>query len=352
MSAALDDRSWVTRLDPAGMYDLTVAFPQQCLEALEAADQATLSLMVPSNVLLTGLGGSAAGGDLTKCLFEAEGRVPFLVNRDYSLPRFVGRETLVFAVSYSGNTEETLAAAEDARAKGAQVVAVTSGGELAAMADANGWPVVTIPGGQPPRTALGYLFMPVVKVCESIGLLPDHDYGAVISLLQDCTARWGVETPQEHNAAKKLAQALHGGLPVLYGLGGWQSAVAYRWKGQINENAKVMASWHAFPELCHNEILGWVGARNQGQVEWKTVVLRDGTESAKMNERASVTARLTESVTQTFDVVAPGETLLEKILALTYMGDFVSLYLAALNGVDPENIDSINTLKRALAEVR
>lgn len=351
MGDSLDDRSFVTRLDPSGMYDLTVAFPDQCMSALEATDRASLEIMAPSNVVLTGLGGSAAGGDLTRCLFENEGRAPFMVNRDYSLPRFVGRETLVFAVSYSGNTEETLAAVEDAKSKGAQIVAVTSGGALGEMAAAEKWPIVTIPGGQPPRTALGYLFLPVVKLCEMIGLLPVHDFGALLDLLQTCSEEWGVAVAEESNPAKRLARELYGGLPVLYGLGGWQSAVAYRWKGQINENAKVMASHHAFPELCHNEILGWVGAGAQGEIAWRTVVLKDGTESAKMNERAAVTARLTAGATKTMYARAPGVTLLEKMLALTYMGDFVSLYLAALNGVDPENIDSINTLKRALAEV-
>ncbi|MCC6402818.1 MAG: bifunctional phosphoglucose/phosphomannose isomerase [Fimbriimonadaceae bacterium] len=351
MGPTLDDRSFVTRLDPSGMYDLTVAFPQQCLEALEATDQAPLEIMAPSNVVLTGLGGSAAGGDLTRCLFEHEGRVPFMVNRDYSLPKFVGRETLVFAVSYSGNTEETLAAAEDAKERGAQVVAVTSGGALAKKATENLWPMVKIPGGQPPRTALGYLFLPVVKLCEMVGLLPVHDFGALLDLLRTCAEKWGVEAPTDSNPAKALALDLYGCLPVIYGLGGWQAAVAYRWKGQINENAKAMATSNGFPELCHNEILGWVGASKQGEIAWRTVVLQDGTESAKMNERAQVTARLTSGTTKTHFVQAPGESLLERVLALTYMGDFVSLYLAALNGVDAENIDSINVLKRALAQV-
>jgi glucose/mannose-6-phosphate isomerase len=351
VDSRLDDPGFVVRLDPKGMYALTAGFPDQCVAALAAADDAGVELRPAENVVLTGLGGSAAGGDLARCLFEADGRVPFAVNRDYSLPRYVGRGTLVFAVSYSGNTEETLAAVLDAKAKGAQVACVTSGGALAELAAANGWPLVRIPGGQPPRTALGYLFLPVVKVCEMAGLLPDQDYGSLIALLGECVQEWCVERPGEENEAKKLATELHGRLAVLYGLGGWQAAVAYRWKGQINENAKNMAFFHAYPELCHNEVLGWVMADRQGVAEWRTLVLQDGSESAKMLKRAEVTARLTGGVTRTLPVFAPGERLIEKMLGLTLLGDFVSLYLAALNGVDPENIDSINVLKAELAQV-
>jgi glucose/mannose-6-phosphate isomerase len=138
---------------------------------------------------------------------------------------------------------------------------------------------------------------------------------------------------------------------VLYGLGAWQATVANRWKGQINENAKVMTFANAFPELCHNEILGWVRAGEQGVAEWVGVVLQDGTESAKMKKRAEVTERLVREVATFHRVSAVGGSLLERMLSLVLYGDFVSLYLAALNGVDPENIDSINVLKSELATV-
>ncbi|MCH8979894.1 MAG: SIS domain-containing protein [Armatimonadetes bacterium] len=159
----LDDRAFVERLDPSGMYRLTVAFPDQCREALNVAEALDLDDLAfsPNAVVLAGLGGSAAGGDLTRALFEAEGGVPFCVNRDYAMPNYVGESTLVFAVSYSGNTEETLAAYEDAKSRGAKIIAVTTGGSLADLASQDGFPVVNIPGGQPPRTALGLLFVPV-----------------------------------------------------------------------------------------------------------------------------------------------------------------------------------------------
>jgi glucose/mannose-6-phosphate isomerase len=147
-----------------------------------------------------------------------------------------------------------------------------------------------------------------------------------------------------------LAEALHGNLAVLYGLGIWQGAIANRWKGQINENAKNLAFPNSYPELNHNEVLGWVGAGKQGVAKWLMVTLMDGTESAKMKTRSSVTEKLV-GIAEPHHVTARGDNLLEKMLSLAFYGDFVSIYLAALNGIDPENIDSINTLKEELGKV-
>lgn len=353
MSHQLDDSQFVLRLDPSGMYDYTVDFPQQVERALKVAKESQLPNQVSevTQVLLTGLGGSAAGGDLTRALFDQFGHVPFQVNRDYSLPSWAGSGTLVFATSYSGNTEETLSAYADAKSKGCQVIVVTSGGKLAELAQSDGFPLVRIPGGQPPRTALGYLFAPVVFACERLGLLPAQPWGTAVDRLKACVADWGVNVPLASNPTKQLAQDLFGKVSVLYGLGAWQGLVASRWKGQICENAKNMTFSHTYPELCHNEVLGWVLADKQGVESWVSVVLQDGTESAKMKKRAEVTARLIQGVAKTHTVTAVGESLLEKMLTLTLFGDFVSIYLAALNAIDPENIDSINVLKSELASV-
>lgn len=351
---SLDDRSFLTRLDPKGMYDLTVAFPDQCRQAHAIATEVDLGPAVAQAKLaaLTGLGGSAAGGDITRALFEDQAGIPFLVNRDYSLPNFFGVGDVVFAASYSGNTEETLSAYAHAKRMGVRLIGVTSGGELARMAREDGFPVIEIPGGQPPRTALGYMLVPVVVACEKLGLLPAQPHEETYDLLEGCAREWGVDAPFDSNPAKQLAAALHGKVSVLYGLGSWQGLVANRWKGQINENAKNMTFANAFPELNHNEILGWVAADRQGVGKWVAVVLEDGSESEKMKARARVTSKLIEGVAELHTVRALGETFYERVMSLTYFGDFVSLYLAALNGVDPENIDSINILKAELSKVQ
>jgi len=353
MSHQLDDRAYVTRLDPHGMLKRTEDFPKQCREALEIARGVDLKPAPhrPSVVVLTGMGGSAAGGDFARCLFDDQAAAPFIVNRDYKLPSYVGVGDYVFCASYSGNTEETLQAYATAKKAGAKVIAVTSGGKLAELAATDGYTVYKIPGGWPPRTALGYMLIPVLVASEALGILPKQDYEKAFALLEQCTKDWTVETAFEQNPTKQLAQALYGNLAVIYGLGPWQGAIAGRWKGQINENAKNLAFPNSYPELNHNEILGWVGAGKQGVAKWLMVTLEDGTESAKMKARAQITERLVGATAEPHHVQALGDTLLSKMLSLTYFADFTSIYLAALNGVDPENIDSIDTLKEELSKV-
>ena len=353
MPHSLDDRAFVTRLDPQDMLGRTERFPDQCREALAIARRVSVSApqQRPGVALLTGMGGSAAGGDFARCLSEAFSTVPFVVNRDYKLPRYVGIGDYVFCASYSGNTEETLGAYADARHAGANVVAVTSGGKLAELAKKDGYPTFIIPAGHPPRTALGYMLIPVLVAMEALKLLPEMDFEKCFQLLDECKNEWTVETPYDNNPTKQLAQEMHGNLAVIYGLGLWQGAIANRWKQQINENAKNMAFANTYPELNHNEILGWVGAKGQGVQKWVMATLMDGSETAKMNTRAAVTERLVSGTAEAHHVQARGDHLLEKLLSLAFFGDFVSIYLAALNGVDPENIDWINTLKTELSQV-
>lgn len=353
MSHNLDQLEFVKRFDPQGMYDLTVDFPLQVQRAVELSQRAQLSITSKNwtSVVLTGLGGSAAGGDFTRALFEFESQVPFVVNRDYSMPNWANSDTLVFVTSYSGNTEETIASYLDAKSKGCSIIVITSGGKLAEFAKSDGFDLILIPAGQPPRTALGYLFVPVAICCEKLGLLPNHDWNNAVSTLQQVCQDWAIDVSYDVNPTKDLAQKLFGKLSVLYGLGFWQGLVAGRWKGQICENSKNMTFAHTYPELCHNEVLGWVKADHQGVKNWVCIVLQDGSESAKMKKRAEVVAQLISGVAETFTVTARGTNLLERMLTLTVFGDFVSIYLAALNGVDPENIDSINILKRELAQV-
>lgn len=351
MAHVLDDLAFVTRFDPKEMYRLTAEFPDQCRRALTIAEEVAIPTVVPSSVVLTGLGGSAAGGDFARALFDSQASIPFIVNRDYHLPNWVNSSTLVIASSYSGNTEETLSAYADATKIGAHRLIVTGGGKLAEHANTDHVPLIQIPAGQPPRTALGFMLVPVVHAAVSLGLLPNQPFEKCFELLDQCVQDWGVNTPFESNPAKQLAAELQGSVSVLYGLGAWQAAVANRWKGQINENAKNMTFANAFPELNHNEILGWAMTSSQNVGKWVAVVLEDGTESPKMKARRDVTAHLIAGAAKTHRMQARGESLLVKMLSLVLLGDFVSLYLAALNGVDPENIDAINILKHELSKV-
>lgn len=351
MAINLDDRSVVTELDPKGMLTLTEGFPKQCREALEIAEAVELHRLDrrPGVVVVTGMGGSAAGGDFVRALFEAEGAVPMVVIRDYHLPAYLGVGDIVFCTSYSGNTEETLSCYEDAKKAGAKIIAVTSGGKLKEKALADGYIVYTVPGGQPPRTALGYMLIPVIVACQRLKLLHQQDIAGAIDLLEACAKEWTAEAVG--NPTKKLAQKLHGAVPIIYGLGTWQGLIANRWRSQINENAKELTFFNSFPELNHNEILGWVEANKMGVKKFAGVILEDGSESAKMKLRASFSESLIGSICSFEHVQAKGDTLLKKLLSLAFFGDFVSIYLARLNEVDPENIDWLIQLKDELAKI-
>lgn len=353
MSSPLDSLDFVVQHDPKGMYGLTADFPDQCRRALEIADGAELPRWStkPTSVLISGLGGSATGADFAKALADDQGSVSVSVNRDYGVPSWLGSGDLMLAVSYSGNTEETLSAYDAAKSQGAGIVAVTTGGQLAEKAKKDGFPVLLVPGGQPPRTALGYLLIPTLRILESLGVLPEQPLGEAIDGLGSAAKQWQVETAHHDNIAKVLATDLHGSLPLLYGLGGWQSAVAYRWKAQINENAKRMTFTHAYPELCHNELLGWIGAHKQGVATWTTVVLGDGTETLKMKTRAETIAELSGDKSETYWIEQSGPSLIETMLRLTHLGDYVSIYMAALGKEDPEDIGWINLLKDKLSKI-
>ncbi len=354
MTHPLDEHGQLISADLHGMMALTLDFPAQCERAIALAQAWSLPALPrePRLIVVSGMGGSGIGGDYLHALFALQGDLPVLVVRDYHLPHCVDAHTLLFAVSYSGNTEETLACYAEARTRDAIIVALSSGGELQARAQQDGVPHLQVPGGQPPRTALGYLFLPMVVLCERLNLLPDmgSSYARTLQRLVQARERWGIHTPYESNPAKQLASALYGKLPLLYGSGGYRAIVATRWKGQFNENAKQHAFANTFPELNHNEILGWVGAKRQAG-NFAVVALRDPDESRQTRTRIEVTRRLVGDAADWHEVWAEGESLLERLLSLTYLGDFVSLYLAYLNGVDPYTIDYIDLLKAELARV-
>jgi glucose/mannose-6-phosphate isomerase len=347
----LSDRAYMTELDPKEMLRLTEEFPDQCRKALAIAAQVELPMLEtrPAVVALCGMGGSGAGGDFVRALFEEHGGAAFVVVRDYTLPNYIGVGDIVFCASYSGNTEETLSCYQQAKSAGAKIIAITSGGKLAEQAKEDGHTVCIVPGGQPPRTALGWMSVPVMHFCGQLKLIPEQDFESAFNLLDEVAKELTVEAAG--NPAQQLAEALHGSVPILYGLGTWQGLIANRWRCQFNENAKQLCFFNSYPELNHNEILGWVKADTLGVNKFVGVVLEDGQESAKMKKRAEVTERLVKDVAQFHHVAAKGDNLLERMLTLTFFGDFVSLYLARMNGVDPETIDSINILKDELAQV-
>ncbi|NPV27245.1 MAG: bifunctional phosphoglucose/phosphomannose isomerase [Firmicutes bacterium] len=337
------------------MLEVLWRLPEQCAEAWEIGQR--LSSLPAGNfaqVVVTGLGGSAIGGDLLRVYAADRAQIPVIVNRDYRMPAFVGEQTLVFATSYSGNTEETLSAYDEARARGAKIIVLTTGGKLKEKAERDGVPVMVIPGGISPRAATGYLFIPTVAVMQRLGLLPDAT-AEITELVQILTVQresLGPDQPTAGNLAKQLARLFYGRIPVIYGSAGNTETVAMRWKGQINENSKAMAYFNVMPELNHNEIVGTERPQPLlAQVE--LVYLRDPADHPRVQARYGITTELIgERVGRITEVYAQGDSTLARMYSLIYVGDYTSVYLALLYGIDPSPVKLIDALKRKLAEVR
>ncbi len=315
----------------------------------------------PTGVVVCGMGGSAIGADLVLASLPGLA-VPTAVVRGYALPGWVGPETLVITASYSGETEETLACTEAALGRGCTPVCVASGGRLAALAAERALPIVTIPGGQQPRASLGLLAAPVLAVLETVGLCGSQRAAVdeTVALLRRGTAELGPDAPETPVAAgaapalpgramaKGLARLLHGGQVAVYGAGS-TVAVARRWKGQINENAKAPAFWNELPELDHNEIMGWTSVPAVTAAT-AAVFLNDG----ELDERLLVRAELTAAVLSERGVVvehvwAHGSSRLARLFSLVQLGDYTSFYLALLYGVDPSPVAAIQEFKAKLA---
>ncbi len=303
----------------------------------------------PGGLLVCGMGGSAIGGDLARACAGDRARRPIRVLRDYAPDPWAGDDTLILLSSYSGETEETLACYEAARAAGAPRVALTTGGALADAARADGVPVIGVPAGLQPRSAVAYMTVGALECAALCGAAPrlDDELGAAIRLLEGLVQEWGPDG-DDRAEPKRLARNLEGRLPVVYG-GGALSPVARRWKTQLNENAEVPAFFASLPEADHNEICGLPGGR--GLAPLQVVLLRDPTHEDRLARRLALTGKLASAAGMGGDTVgARGETPTERVMSLVLCGDLVSVYLAALLGVDPTPVDAIEGFKRALAQ--
>lgn len=349
----LDDIDEMRRRDPGGMLNLVRGFSGQLQEALRISDNTELppNLGGLRNIVIAGLGGSGITGDIIREQTSDETSVPVVAVKGYDLPVFVNSKTLVFAVSYSGNTEETLSVYETARARGAGLVCVTSGGQLLEAARCDDVPVVVVPGGFPPRCALAYLFTPILMILGRLGYIEDRReaLAEAIQLTEDLTTVIDPEAPASVNQAKRLALAIYGKVPLIYGSTGITSVAALRWKTQINENSKAHAFWNVFPELNHNEIVGWSSQPDISRA-LHVVLLRDKEDHPKVQRRIEITKEFMTEASGVSEVFSHGKTKEARLLSLIHIGDFTSLYLAFLYDQDPTPIWAIEYFKERLAD--
>ncbi|MDI6783423.1 MAG: bifunctional phosphoglucose/phosphomannose isomerase [bacterium] len=356
-----DNIQKIEQIDQSKMVNLLYHLAEQCEEAIAIGKKAKLAETKNiANILFAGLGGSAIGGDLLRNYLADALRVPFVVSRNYTLPNFVDTSTLFIASSYSGNTEETVSAYDGAKKKKARILCITSGGKLADRAKQDGFPVIIIPPGLPPRTAIGYSFFPALIALHQLGLIPDkrevdetrlfREAQEVIGLLKKLREQYTPSVAIEQNMAKQIASRLYSKLPVVYASGDRFESVVTRWRCQFNENSKCLANSQVFPELNHNEVVGWEGLKDLMN-RMHVIYLRDKEDHPQVQKRFQITKELihhyADGITEVWTV---GNSLLARLWSVIYLGDFVSYYLAILNEVDPTPVKKINYLKEKLTQ--
>jgi glucose/mannose-6-phosphate isomerase len=346
----LDDLAALAANDPSGMLEAVLGLAAQCREGYGAGLGAS---DLPSGdgvtaVAICGMGGSGVSGDVIRALYRDRLTLPVTVAKGPALPAFCGKDTLVVVSSYSGRTAETLACFDQAGDWGCRLVAVTSGGELGRRAAEQAVAVVPVPPGFQPRAAVGHLTFGALGALEAMGVIPTlgDEVDHVAGVLERLRNRIGPEIPVAENPAKRLAVAIGDRFPVVWGADGIGSVAAGRWRTELNENAKVPAFSAALPELDHNEVVGWSAGSGDRFV---LLTLRHGGEHPDVAARfpVSVEVALTAGLPH-HEVEADGDTPLSSLMSLVMLGGAVSVYLAALRGVDPTPIEAITRIKKSL----
>jgi glucose/mannose-6-phosphate isomerase len=350
----LDNWTLFREIDPHDMLGRIGELPQQCRNAWANVQ----SLELPpeyrqvNKIVVLGMGGSAIGGDLLRTLAEPECALPIVTNRDYTVPAFVNAETLVIASSYSGNTEETLSAFEEARERGAALLAITTDGKLAQRARELGVPLLTFCYQSQPRAALGYSLVSLIGVVQKLGFIGDKaaNLEEAVVVMEALQEEIRETAPIAENPAKQLAKQLYGHLPVVYGAG-YLAEVAHRWKTQLNENGKAWSFFEPLPELNHNAVVGYQFPQElAGKVV--VVMLTSSLDHPRNQVRSQVTQEILAKQGVACEVVsARGESPLAQMLSAIHFGDYVSYYLVMLYEVDPTPVKVIDYLKKRLEQV-
>ena len=352
----LDDPGLVEKLDSEGVLEAVEAFAEQCRRGWEIGRQATglPDASGVESIVVLGMGGSGVSGDVAQAVVEPRLPIPWRTIKSYGpLPEWIGRNTLVFAVSYSGSTEETVAALKEVHERGARAVAISSGGPLQDLAAQYGLAHIAIPGGLQPRASLGYLTMPLLAALVQMGLVPDmdEDLDEAVAVLGDIGARCHRGRPTIENPAKDLASRIHGNIPVVYGGHGLGAVAAYRFKCDLNEYGKTPAIWHSLPELDHNEIVGWNQLSDLTTSRFAVVFLRDADDHPRVALRFDITRSLIEDrVTEVIEVASEGTSPLARVLSLILVTQLAAIYVGLSYEVDPGPVEVIQDLKRQLAD--
>jgi glucose/mannose-6-phosphate isomerase len=326
------------------MEDLISNFTQQLKEALEIGEKAKLRKNGKqiSNIIITGLGGSGIGGTIVTEITANEIKVPIVVNKDYFLPEFANENTLVIACSYSGNTEETLQAFEEAQKKNCSIVCISSGGKMIELAEKLNLDYIKIPGGMPPRACLGYSLTQLFFVLHHFGFISNsfkNEIQRSIHLLDN-------EEEDIRTQAKSIAGALLNSLPIIYAVAGYEG-VAVRFRQQLNENSKILCWHHVLPEMNHNELVGWT----QENDELAVVILRNEDDYERSVKRIEISKEVFQKYTPNIiEIFSKGNSRIERSLYMIHLCDWISAEIANLRGIDAVEVRVIDYLKGSLAK--
>jgi glucose/mannose-6-phosphate isomerase len=347
----LNDPAGIRKVDKSNMLSFCLDTYKHYGKTARLAEAVSISYRKPGAIIVAGMGGSAIGGELLKDWARDRVAIPIEVCRDYFLPEYANRSTLVFVVSYSGETEETLSVLLDAVKRKCMIACISSGGKLVEFAKRLGFPCLCVPSGMAPRASLPYLFVPLIIFLKKLGLASnvDSEISEAVKILKQVSDENSPEKPLKTNFSKTLASNILGTIPVVYGFGVYR-AVAQRFKTQCNENSKIPAKWEYFPELNHNDIVGWETAKEFAKY-FSIVFLRDESEAKAIGQRIKATKELIrEESLRLFEVWSSGHSALAKMSSLISVGDFTSVYLAVLRGVDPTPVKTISLLKEKLKQ--
>lgn len=342
------------RLDPENMYGAIHNFSSNLSDAIEIGKRISLKPIERpiQNIVLAGMGGSAIGGDLNRILLKNQLNVPFIVSRHYALPNWVNENTLVICSSYSGNTEETLMATQQALNAGSHIVGISTGGTLTERLKTNGKDVISIPSGLQPRAALAFSFIPMLYLLSELDLIDgswESDLIGSIPFIKSKTELFSLEN--RDNPTYQLAQQIYNKIPVIYGESEGTSVIALRYKGQLCENAKMLAYHNELPELNHNEIVGW--EQNDDLFKDLAILwLKDVDDHSRVKHRQSITQSILSKIPIQQEIIqCDGKNTIERFLHMIHYGDWLSYWCAIAHGVDPSPVEKISTLKQKLDSI-
>ncbi|MBS7637793.1 bifunctional phosphoglucose/phosphomannose isomerase [Candidatus Bathyarchaeota archaeon] len=347
METVLDEVGKLYDHDKGGMLKSLRSFPQGLREGSEASEALEVCLKRRYNAfVIAGMGSSAIGGQILSDWLLGDSPIPILVSREYHLPGFVDEKTLLIAVSYSGNTEETLSALEEGLRRGCQVVTITSGGVMERLSAERGIPMVKLPGGMQPRASLPWQLSAIIKLAWRMGLSQSvgDEWEEALGVIDTLRNELAPETPTRLNRAKEAALALKGTIPFIFGPRIFEG-IAYRFRTQLNENSKVPASSGSFPEGFHNAVMIREGVEELRR-PLSLVLIRDPEGEGRLERKVDAFKSLLERrVSRIVEITASGRGKLSRILSVLYVCDYASVYLGLLYGLDPSSTDSIKTLK-------